>query len=683
MDINQESPLYKALFKAAADGIIIINSRGIIESFSPSAEALFGYSEMEMLGRNVSILMSKKDAPRHDGYLNKYMESGKTAIIGKGREVTAMKKNGQMFQMHLSVGRADTGDSGTLFVGICHDLSDYQNVVNQLEHIDIRYRNVLASEGLYIVRITLDGTIILSNNTFSHQFLDGHIKGNIFLDSVAESSKKDAQLLFTLPGNGLANELKMSLMMRHDDTHKEVEWWFKQVKDGLGNHIQAVGIDISEKVVASNEAFLLKNFDPITQLPKLAYVQQLFSQYQSEKCTGNSANLCFMIFELIDFERIRVLNGEVVADKILGELARLLDERISFQHCTRLQASRFLLIFETHSTDTLENQILHKAEHIQQALQSMIGDISSDIRIGTGCFNATNGVFNDAVERALMAIEFSHQHSLFLSSYNDSIHQAATRKKGIQKMFLGVIESAKIDVYFQPKIDLKSRNIAGYEALMRWFTDEYDYISPQEIIDTAQELNLLFELDKCVIHKALSIIDANPDLFTATTPVSINISARNFGFKALIDGLIHDVEARGIDPRSIEVEVTEDALLTIGDKVQTNANALRKAGIKICLDDFGTGYSALSYLGKLPLDNLKIDRSFVIESENKSGRLMLEAIVSIAKSYHLTVTAEGIETVQQQDVLSSIGCEYAQGFYYSKALPAEELLAWIDAYSSK
>lgn len=673
--IDNEGSLYKALFEAAADGIIIINARGIIQSFSPSAELLFGYTEAEVFGQNVSILMPKSDGDRHDGYLKSYLDSGKAAIIGKGREVTAMKKSGQLFQMHLSVGRAETSDGQPFFVGICHDLSMYQNVVEQLERVDVRYRNVFDSEGLFIVRISLSGTIILSNRSFSQQFHHNKIAGDDFLECVAEPSKKDAKLLFSLSESGFKNELKMSLMMESSSSHTEVEWRFKLVKDNIGCHIQGVGIDVSEKVVAANEAFFLRNFDPVTKLPQLDYVQQLFGDNQAENTL-----FCFMAFELTDFDRIRKLNGEVLTDKMLEELARSLEERVSYLHCSRLQASRFLLIFAVDSAQNLQQIVESKATELHTELERTVGEISSDIRAGSAFLSKNKDNFSDVVERALMAIEYSRQNMLFLSCYNESIHQAADRKKGIQKALIKAIENAEIDVYFQPKIDFKRNRVAGYEALMRWFSSDFGFVSPLEVIETAQELNLPLELDKCLMHKTLSIIKANPSIFNADTPVAINVSAKSFGVKRLIDGLIDKINLYGIDPKSIEVEVTEDALLTIGDQVKSNASALREAGVKICLDDFGTGYSALSYLGKLPLDNLKIDRSFVMESEQESGRLMLEAIVSIAKSFHLTVTAEGIETPEQQAFLAKIGCEYAQGFYYSKAISVKDIPQWMASY---
>lgn len=675
MAIDKEGSLYKALFEAAADGIIIINARGIIQSFSPSAELLFGYSEADVFGQNVSILMPKSDADRHDGYLKNYLDSGKAAIIGKGREVTAMKKSGQLFQMHLSVGRAETPEGQPFFVGICHDLSMYQNVVEQLERVDVRYRNVFDSEGLFIVRISLEGTIILSNRSFSQQFHTNEIADDDFLGCVASSSKRDAQVLFSLSENGFKNELKMSLMMKASSSHTEVEWRFKLVKDNIGYHIQGVGIDVSEKVVAANEAFFLRNFDSVTKLPQLDYVQQLFDGNQVE-----NALFCFMVFELTDFDRIRKLNGEVLADRMLEELARSLEDQVSYLHCSRLQASRFLLIFVVDTTQNLERQVENKATTLHTELQRTVGDISSDIRVGSAYFAKNKDTFSDVVERALMAIEYSRQNMLFLSCYNESIHRAADRKKGIQKALIKAIKNVEIDVYFQPKIDLRHNCVVAYEALMRWFSDDYGFVPPWEVIEAAQELNLPIELDKCVMNKTLSIIKANSSIFNADTPVAINLSAKSFGMKCIIDELIEKINAHDIDPKSIEVEVTEDALLTIGDQVKSNASALREAGVKICLDDFGTGYSALSYLGKLPLDNLKIDRSFVIESEQESGRLMLEAIVSIAKSFHLTVTAEGIETPEQQAFLANIGCEYAQGFYYSKAIPMVDIPQWLASH---
>ncbi|NLU96502.1 hypothetical protein B6N13_00120 [Marinomonas sp. UCMA 3892] len=675
MAINKESSLYKALFEAAADGIIIINARGIIQSFSPSAERLFGYSEIEVFGKNVSILMPKSEGDKHDGYLRHYLDTGSASIIGKGREVTAMRKSGQLFQMHLSIGRAETAEGEPFFVGICHDLSMYQNVVEQLERVDIRYRNVFDSEGLFIVRVTLDGAIILSNKSFTQQFRDATITADDFIDSVAGSSAKDAKLLFSLSESGFKNEIKMSLMMKGISSHIEVEWRFKLVKDNIGCHIQGVGIDVSEKVVAANEAFFLRNFDPITKLPQLDYVKQLFDGNQAENTL-----FCFMTFELTDFDRIRKLNGEVLANKMLEELARSLETNIGYLHCARLQASRFLMVFDIDVAGNIEQQTKDKAIALQAELQRTIGEISSEIRIGSAYHNRAKSTFNETVEYALMAIEYSRQNMLFVSCYNDSIHQAADRKKGLQKALIEAIRNAEIDVYFQPKIELKRNRVFGYEALMRWFSSDYGFVSPWEVIETAQELNLPLELDKCLMDKTMSIVKANPSIFNTDTPVAINISAKSFGVKRVIDALIDNINSQNIDPRSIEVEVTEDALLTIGDQVKSNANALRAAGVKICLDDFGTGYSALSYLGKLPLDNLKIDRSFVIESKEKSGRLMLEAIVSIAKSFHLTVTAEGIETSEQQAFLAKIGCEYAQGFYYSKAIPVQDIPQWIASY---
>ena len=180
----------------------------------------------------------------------------------------------------------------------------------------------------------------------------------------------------------------------------------------------------------------------------------------------------------------------------------------------------------------------------------------------------------------------------------------------------------------------------------------------------------------------LNAIQSHRTLFCETTPVSINVSAKSFVRRDVIEHLILGLQERGLPSEVVEVEVTEDAVLSIGEAVKTNADLLRTHRIKICLDDFGTGYSALSYLGKLPLDNLKIDRAFVNDVKTHRGRVMLEAIVSIAKSLNLTVTAEGVEDQVQRDILAGIGCDYAQGFLYSKALPTESLQQFLQDHDA-
>ena len=195
--------------------------------------------------------------------------------------------------------------------------------------------------------------------------------------------------------------------------------------------------------------------------------------------------------------------------------------------------------------------------------------------------------------------------------------------------------------------------------------------------DNLTPARIVQELDKYIITKTLNAIQTHQSLFCEATPVSINVSAKSFVRRDVIEHLIIGLQERGLPSEVVEVEVTEDAVLSIGEAVKANADLLRAHRINICLDDFGTGYSALSYLGKLPLDNLKIDRAFVNEVKTHRGRVMLEAIVSIAKSLHLTVTAEGVEDQEQHEILAAIGCHFAQGYLYSKALPTQELQQFL------
>ncbi len=158
--------LYNSIFKSAVDAIVVINHIGIIEAFSPSAERLFGYSEDMVVGQNVSILMPKKTALEHDGYLDNYKRTNQAKIIGKGREVVGKRRNGQEFKMHLSIGKAEGNEGDLKFVGICHDMTPYYLVKNDLNESMESYENLSNYEGLYIASIDNNGYVTKSNKIF-------------------------------------------------------------------------------------------------------------------------------------------------------------------------------------------------------------------------------------------------------------------------------------------------------------------------------------------------------------------------------------------------------------------------------------------------------------------------------------------------------------------------------------
>lgn len=666
---NQEGVLYQALLNAAADGIIIINYRGIIETFSPAAEKLFGYQAEEVIGQNVSMLMPKDVAVKHDEYIHGHLTTGKKEIIGRGREVVACRKNGELFEMHLSIGKTIGSDQKPSFVGICHDLTEYKRALYQLERIDMRYRSVFDSQGLFIVRMTLDGEIMLANRTFESLFTMPNSKRcQQFIDCLFDSSKDEFLSRMEMLRHGGENEFKLPLTIQVGAQRNEVEWWLRRVTDRDGTHIQAVGIDVSEKVIAANEVFFLKHFDTVTKLPNLEFLRKRFDQLEPASTVHPYA---FVQFELANLKRMLKLDGDTEVDEKLRRITSVFDEDPTIVMASRLAQGRFLVVYRVPQYSDVEDYVSACLSNLQELL-NLHEVIGSELRAGCAVYELGES-FDQSVARSQMALAYSEQENIPLVLYNDNIQHEYERSKQIEKSLLGALALGKIQVFMQPKIDLVSKQVCGYEALMRWYDSKLGFVSPLEIIKVVNELDLVVELDKYIITKTLNAIQTHKSMFCETTPVSINVSAKSFVRRDVIEHLILGLQERSLPSEVVEVEVTEDAVLSIGEAVKANADLLRAHRINICLDDFGTGYSALSYLGKLPLDNLKIDRAFVNDLKTNRGRVMLEAIVSIAKSLHLTVTAEGVEDREQHDILAAIGCDFAQGYLYSKALPTDEL----------
>ena len=673
---SQEGILYQALLNAAADGIIIINYRGIIETFSPAAEQLFGYQAEEVIGRNVSILMPKEIAIQHDEYIHGHLTTGKTEIIGRGREVVACRKNGELFEMHLSIGKTIGLDQKPAFVGICHDLTEYKRALYQLERIDMRYRSVFDSQGLFIVRMTLDGEIMLANRTFESLFNVPVTKRvDKFVDCLFESSKSEFVSRLEMMRHGGENEFKLPLTLQVGGQCNEVEWWLRRVTDRDGTHIQAVGIDVSEKVIAANEAFFLKHFDTVTRLPNLEFIRKKFDLLGP---ASKAQPYAFVQFELANLKRILKLDGNTEVDEKLRRITSVFDQDSTIVMASRLAQGCFLVVYRVPHYCDVEDYVGACLNNLQEML-NLHEVIATELRAGCAVYEPGES-FDQSVARSHMALVHSEQENIPLVLYNEAIQKQYERSKLIEKNLLTALGLGKIKVFMQPKIDLRSKEVCGFEALMRWHDSKLGFVSPLEIINVVNELDLVVELDKYIITKTLNAIQAHRSIFCEATPVSINVSARSFVRRDVIEHLILGLQERGLPSQVVEVEVTEDAVLSIGEAVKANADLLRTHRIKICLDDFGTGYSALSYLGKLPLDNLKIDRAFVNDVKTHRGRVMLEAIVSIAKSLNLTVTAEGIEDQEQHDILAGMGCDFAQGFLYSKAIPTEDLHQFLSEH---
>jgi EAL domain-containing protein (putative c-di-GMP-specific phosphodiesterase class I) len=240
------------------------------------------------------------------------------------------------------------------------------------------------------------------------------------------------------------------------------------------------------------------------------------------------------------------------------------------------------------------------------------------------------------------------------------------------------LELKEFELYFQPIVNTNTGKVCSVEALLRWKNPSMGMVTPDRFIPLAEETGLIIPIGKWVLEEACRVAVGWPEIVGNDVGISVNVSPRQFRDPEFIRIVMRALSDSGLKPEHLELEITERLLLDNSIETPEILNQLDRAGVQLSVDDFGTGYSALSYLKSYPFDTLKIDKSFVQdvmkEPENAS---LVRAIINMAHSLGLNVIAEGVEEEEQTHFLKEEGCDFCQGYYYSRPVPAEEFAAWL------
>jgi EAL domain-containing protein (putative c-di-GMP-specific phosphodiesterase class I) len=241
------------------------------------------------------------------------------------------------------------------------------------------------------------------------------------------------------------------------------------------------------------------------------------------------------------------------------------------------------------------------------------------------------------------------------------------------------LERGEFSLHYQAKVDLRSGAITGVEALLRWQHPELGMVPPGQFIPLAEETGLIVPLGKWVLHAACEQGVAWRRAGLPPVRMSVNISGRQFADEHLLADIAAALASSGLEPSLLELEITESMVMQNADRAATVLDAIKKMGVRLAIDDFGVGYSSLAQLKRLPIDTLKVDRSFIRDIPQDAGdSAIAEAIIAMGKRLQLTVVAEGVETSEQQAFLKAHDCDEMQGFFFSRPIPADafaELLA--------
>jgi len=446
--------------------------------------------------------------------------------------------------------------------------------------------------------------------------------------------------------------------------------------------------DITARKQAEEEARYLAHHDSLTGLANRRLLQSLLNR-SIVGARSSGLNMALLCLDVDNFKQINDSLGHPAGDLVLRELAQRLTHSVrEFDHVSRPSPDESDAPVARLGGDefTVLLTKIQKPEDAALVAGRMLGQVERPIEvegrelrvgvsIGIGLFPQDADTPDELLRGADSALYHAKQAGKGCYRFYDaSMNRAAMRRLTVENRLRGALDREDLELHYQPKVKADSRQVVGVEALMRWHDAELGNVGPAEFIPIAEETPLIMNLTEWAFRTACRQIRRWIDVGFAPGPVAMNVSPRQFRdghITELLDKMVAEV---GLDPRYLEIEVTENVLLHDAAEAAQQLVQFRQRGIQVAIDDFGTGYSSLGYLRELAVDTLKIDRSFIAQlGTDPDADSIVDAIISIAKALRLSVVAEGVETEEQLAYLLARGCDQIQGFLISKALPADEL----------
>ena len=358
------------------------------------------------------------------------------------------------------------------------------------------------------------------------------------------------------------------------------------------------------------------------------------------------------------------------------------------QAAARFGGDEFVILLEAIVRPNDVAEIAKKViNRMQQPFQLACGEVFVGASIGITIYPEDAGNAETLVRNADMAMyqaKHSEQHQF--SFYSEDLTESTIRRWSLENDLRNALEKNCFSLVYQPKVDSNTEHISGVEALIRWNRGDQPPIFPNEFIPVAEETGLIIPLGRWVIQQAVRQLRAWQETACAELTIAVNVSGRQLYSDKFPDYVASVLEQEGVSAGLLEIEITENHLVPSNQEgnCQETLRRLSDLGIKMSIDDFGTGYSSFSQLKNLPISTLKVDKSFVDHiPEKKQDVAIIKSILSLAQNLGLKVVAEGVETIEQLTCIRSYGCDFIQGYYYSKPISADEIAVLLEGNRCK
>ncbi len=469
-------------------------------------------------------------------------------------------------------------------------------------------------------------------------------------------------------------------------THKEkrqqsCEGWYKSLakwlevhvypgQDGLSVYLQ----DISQRKTQENELSHMARYDSLTDLPNRV---MLHEKIEEAIAAGGGDGFAVLFCDLDGFKGVNDSLGHDAGDELLQIVARRLSSAVRVQDTVaRVGGDEFIVLLDSvnrrEDLDRIAGNIIQVIAQPIRVEQSQTGVTGS---VGVSVYPQDGATAELLLKNADTAMYFAkHSGKNRFQYYSESLEESLTQRLSLAQALQQALDLGQLQLFYQPQIDIQRNRITSVEALLRWNHPQLGILPPDRFLNVAEESGLMQNIGDWVIMQATEDMKAWHDAGFTGIGVTVNLSPRQFFAPNLLDTLSNALQERQLPADMLTVEVVEDTILERSNRILDILQRLKKLGVSLCLDNFGTGYASLSLLATMPVDKVKIDRSFTRNLQNSArDAAMAKAIYTVGNSLNIQVIVQGIETVEQQWLVESFACANVQGFLYCHPMPVSEL----------
>jgi len=683
-EVRSRQSRLEAVLHYAAESIITIDERGLIESFNPAAEQLFGYNAAEVLGNNVSLLMLEPHRREHDGYLQRHLGAGEKRVTGQAREVEAVSKDGRLFPVEINVSEMWV-DGRRLFTGMIADISERKAMLEQLE-LTLEQLNTREQRLHTILNNTAEGIITFDEQGMIEGFnqsaekLFGWVEDEVIGSSIARLISPEArEVRDDYLEHFMRAEIQRLIGYEGElvGRHKDGSSFPMAVKISgmwLENRQKYIAMvsNISERKALMENLRKLAEHDGLTGLYNRTYFHGELARVVERVHRSEVSNCALLYIDLDHFKYVNDTLGHAAGDTLLIEVANILTRRARKSDLVaRLGGDEFTVLLY----DTQPEQVEMVADSFRRQLAdfnfSYEGQtVSIGCSIGVAMIEPSAQSPTEAMSRSDLACHIAKR------SGRNQVHVFAPEDaKDVTTMSLDMgwsrrireaVEHNRFALACQPIVCTRTREIKTYEVLIRMLDEHGGLIMPGGFLPTAERFGLSPEIDRWVITNAIETLAEQ----RATLPelcYTINLSAQTLNTPTICDLIQDKLRTTGLDPAALIFEITETAAIADLSAAAALLARLRALGCRTALDDFGSGMSSFAYLRELPVDIVKIDGRFVKHIATSAvDKAMVRAMNDIAHALGKETIAEFVENEDAFQILIELGVDHGQGYHLGR-----------------